>query len=368
MSNSSHSRRRAFTLIELLVVIAIIAILIGLLLPAVQKVREAAARMSCSNNLKQIGLACHNYENVNNTLPASTISTTGVLVTSWGALILPFIEQGNVGYDTTQSWSSAANATAVATPIKTYQCPSSPNPSRLDSKFPYTGSNLTPAAVSDYAGSGVISVGSGTTVSIWPGSAPPAAGPDNTVVLPYSSKPKGPTSSNLFTGVFPVTPVVAFSTANWQGSVQGTVAPKSRRITDIVDGTTNTILICEQAGRPQLWQAGVQLPGSGTVNNYVNPTSGFTASNYTTTVPGVNGAWAHYNAINFYSSTQDGISWPGGCVINCNNYNNIYSFHTGGANVGMGDGSVRFLSASITWSSFVPLVTFAGGEIDTWND
>jgi prepilin-type N-terminal cleavage/methylation domain-containing protein/prepilin-type processing-associated H-X9-DG protein len=185
-------RPAAFTLIELLVVIAIIAVLIGLLLPAVQKVRAAAARMSCSNNLKQVGIAFHSYHDANERFPTANSPTFGSAFTH----ILPYVEHDNIRrvYDPTVAPTAAPNNTVAGLPVKIYICPSmTPPPAPA-------------AAYSTHYASYAACVGSNDA---W---AAPA--PDNGVIVRANAN-GGPV---LYTGVC---------------------------MTDIGDGTSNTFLAGE---------------------------------------------------------------------------------------------------------------------------
>jgi prepilin-type N-terminal cleavage/methylation domain-containing protein/prepilin-type processing-associated H-X9-DG protein len=301
---TSPSRSRGFTLIELLVVIAIIAVLIGLLLPAVQKVRAAAARMSCQNNLKQLGLAFHNYENTNRTFPASYVFTFPPLKSSsWGTALLPYFEQDNLArrYDFNGTITDPGNQAVIITHLKVMQCPAA-IANRLYSftgHIPGINMDLTwQASATDYG------VTSGVLARFY-------------------------TFNNLHT-------------ADEHGLLQFNNPAK---VGDVTDGLSNTIMLGEIAGRPQVYQQGRLVPDA-------SPTQG--------------AGWGDpLNGESWMAgSLFDGTGMTGACVINCTNLTTrgLYSFHSGGANVLLGDGSVRLLSSGISPGTFAALVTRAGGE------
>jgi prepilin-type N-terminal cleavage/methylation domain-containing protein/prepilin-type processing-associated H-X9-DG protein len=340
------SHRPAFTLIELLVVIAIIAILIGLLLPAVQKVREAAARTACQNNLKQLGLAMHNYHGAYNRFPPARnpFSPPPPLVHSALSRLLPFVEQDNLGrlidfstpplYFSGTTPPSAGNYTASVTVVKLWLCPSD----SVQGQVPGDGSlavrpDGTISATDHYAGTNYVTcVGSGSAAAAWGRYA---------------------NSDGMF------------------GQVPYTVG-------DVADGLSNTVAFSESllgpggdaeppAGAPPLQDAARQV---------LTLTGGTTTDDATCAAGLANGG--------AYWSNQRGAKWINGHYADAN-YNHhllpndarwdcsnashnpgqaaVRSGHTGGVNILLGDGSVRFVTNGISPATWQALATRSGGEV-----
>jgi prepilin-type processing-associated H-X9-DG protein/prepilin-type N-terminal cleavage/methylation domain-containing protein len=291
MSRIASRRSSAFTLVELLVVIAIIAILMGLLLPAVQKVREAAGRMQCSNNLRQIGIGLHHYHDTNGGFPPGKKDKP---VTTWTPFILPYIEQEPLykRYDFTVNWNNPANDGTAASPkvnqvqVKLFLCPLAP-PDRV-------GAN----------GRGVIDYS-----------------PANQITRPNPFLQVVPPSDPTFLGVL-------------GHNVK-------RRITDVIDGTSTTLLLAEDAGRNEDWVMRRKVSSGGLTGAWTNPGSEVVVSGYN---PSTN-------------------KLPGPCAVNCTNKNEIYAFHTGGANVLFTDGHVQELRAGLDINIVVALITRDQGEV-----
>jgi prepilin-type N-terminal cleavage/methylation domain-containing protein/prepilin-type processing-associated H-X9-DG protein len=334
--------RSGFTLIELLVVIAIIAILIGLLLPAVQKVREAAARVQCQNNLKQIGIAMHGYHDSHKGLPPAYVIEGGFLPGpsgvqpgsnshAWGAQLLPHLEQDNVfkAYRLDQFYFQ--QGPVIGLPLQAFRCPSSPTTqasythtfkiSEVSSSLPDSLNAILPqpqtydAGISDY-----------TTIDYVNGTFATQLG--------YGD------SARLTGAIGASTDLSSIVTPLFQG--QWVVYGTWRKLVAIKDGTSTTILVTEAGGRPDKWLGGKKVPGAeGTVWRC---------------------GWG--DPFNRYALGDD----RGECatqVINCSNDGGTYAFHSGGANLLFCDGSVRFVSESVAARTFAALTTaFAGEPVD----
>src|SRR5579875_3993642 len=339
--------QRAFTLVELLVVIAILAVLIGLLLPAVQKVRETAARSQCLNNLKQLGLALHNYDSAIGHLPPAFSNTpppawSGLppYFFSWSALAMlnPFLEQTNIynAMDLTQPIYmpsppydiSPGNQFAVQQVVKLFLCPSD-QMRPVANPGDYGVATLGPT---NYA----VCVGTGTTHG-----GPPFGSPLN--------------ADGMFT------------------------AGQGFRITDISDGTSNTAMMSESVLGDGPENAGGSLPSVPHAVQTVYAYTGFGT-------PLSDAACA--GASQWNVSNRRGFMWASG-EMRCGSYNHYYtpnapiydcvtndlttltsmafraarSWHTGGVNVLFGDGSARFVSQSVSLTTWRALATRASGDI-----
>ncbi len=319
MSSPTSRSRRGFTLIELLVVIAIIAILIGLLLPAVQKIREAANRMSCSNKIKQIGLAVHNYHDTVAKLPPAYDARTGL---SWHVLILPFIEQDNLYRQFDQTNASFVHTiTGRNNPhglvkLAAYHCPSSPLKEQAFGAPNNTNgpSDLIPANTGQ-----------------------PAA-------IPHYYGVNGPRGTNPATGQpYPV------GTATHEGVPAATSGmfqrDNSLTFASVTDGLSNTMMIAEMSWVSPLYGTRYRtwVRGGEEYAGVITGRPAFVVScrNVTNGINGMQTAnlIAPYNDVPFGSQ------------------------HPGGMNAGFGDGSVRFLRQSITTATYRALASRDGGEV-----
>lgn len=295
-------RQRAFTLIELLVVIAIIGVMVGLLLPAVQAAREATRRMSCSNNMRQIGLAAQNYHASFKQFPRQAVPGRGH---TWATAMLPYYERGAVlrKYDFKYSWNHVKNRDSIKSKIEALLCPSSPKGDYLDE----VQTNVW-TATTDYVPHGAIS-----------------AGIMNAGIVRRRKDPSG------------------------------LIVRKITRIRDVLDGVSNTLMLVECSGRPEYWvlgRLGPRINNNGCGN--LNVTNGRAKG----------GGWADpQNFIPMHGFSDDGLSCVGPRVINATNNNEAYSFHVGGMNINLADGSTRFITEQIDLELYASIITKAEHEV-----
>jgi len=349
----SGGSRPGFTLIELLVVIAIIAMLVGLLLPAVQQSRAAARTMQCRNNLKQIGLALHGYaDTYQGTFPTAcsppTYGAPPATFHGWPVRILPYLEQGPLytRYNYNVDWFDPSNAAVVGTPLAVYVCPSTPNSS---------SQQITPLATT------------------WT-SPSPASANQGSVTTWSAARTDYVNTGGLFS-VLNMSPLMitmpqGYSAAN-NSSASGILGSVIESFASITDGTSNTILVSENAGLPDNWQLGKRMsPANFTWADDSNATGAWGSAGLSPYDPTGGKGWCldgfdrnqlmTNNCFPAYGLTT---LCSGTCAINCTNDMELFSFHSGGINALMGDGAVRFLSENISLMTVSALITGAGGEI-----
>ena len=332
------ANNRGFTLIELLVVIAIIAVLIALLLPAVQAAREAARRMQCVNNLKQLGLGMHNYESVNGVLPPQEVllfsGTTVTWKSQWGvtARVAPFLELGPLynSINFTLKTSAADNATVVSTSLKALICPSEVNPQPLVTTIT-TGT--TAFAISNY----------GWCEGDWYVFGGPGAAPNRSAFGVNMSRPLAAFTDGLSQTVL-AAEVKAYTQAYHDcGSVPSpgpstpTAVPDLPTVLASVAASTS----CKSTIGHTRWCNGDSFY------------DGFT----TALAPNTKAPVGTPAVDSDMSSQDEDDGGPTYAAVNSRSY------HPGGVNALFGDGSVKFIKNSIQWTTWRALGSIGSGEV-----
>ncbi|MBL8819850.1 MAG: DUF1559 domain-containing protein [Planctomyces sp.] len=377
---STPARRSGFTLIELLVVIAIIAILVALLLPAVQQAREAARRTQCKNNLKQIGLAFHNFEGTYGYLPTSLRPPSNVSGSTEQSRVsvltelLPYLEQTNIytQYNKTINWNQGTNIPLSQTKIEAFNCPSDPQAGVLDTAPPAGSGQFVPGIAATTAYSPIYGIAPGVFTQLLGLNGAPGLYRD-----PASAFAGESPAYTYVKGFFPKN-----ATINPATGLQTNPGAKFR---DVTDGLSNTLAIAESAGRPFVYVKSRRLGGGNALTDtdpsssgtdrlnsggWSRPASDIIIYGETNAATGVLGGTVAINATNGHNIRGLNYSPSGGIAqaivgtpIGTHGTGSPFSFHTGGAQFTLGDGSVRFISENISFQLFIALTTPAGGEV-----
>jgi len=302
MRHVRRAKTAGFTLVELLVVIAIVGMLTSIMLPAIQASREAARKLQCQNNLKQLGVGLQNYVTAMNGLPPRR--QTKSPYQGWGTFLLAYLEQTGISknYNIKKDFFDAVNRPYIAQFVPVYICPSAEQGRLIE-------------------------------------------------IIDLNNKPTG--STGAAGDYFAPNSVDAF----WWPEPQRSQAANTtectalldngrRRLKQITDGLSNTLLVAEMAGRPSHWILHRRQPDN----------SGLQYPNWW-------GPWASYNSSIYKTWSDDGLTPGGYATINCNNSWGIYAFHPHGANALFVDSSVHHLNVGLDRDVFAALVTRAGNDL-----
>jgi type II secretory pathway pseudopilin PulG len=294
------TRVPAFSLVELLVVMFVIAILVAILLPATQAVRESARRVRCQNNLRQIALSVLNYESATGSLPPSAINLPARH--SWLTKMLSHLGEYSVlqQLDLRKPWMHPDNQAAISARIPLLVCTTAPEVRLITLR----GSDT--AAPTDYAVPGYVA--------------------------------RAPIRAGFVQG------------QATQGAMD---SGRGIELKEVTDGTSHTLLIVEVAGRPEHWTRQGRGPANLDTSCHENVRAGQVAR----------GAWADPDdRVPLHGFSADGLRCPGSCAINCTNNNEAFSFHNTGIYAALLDSSVHFLSDDIEIRVYAAMITRSGGE------